>query len=132
MKKIMAAIAALALSGCADLTAALAPPYVPKPIHVYKPVQFAADDAECAKAGATYVPKFSIGSVATATVDGATSNSSMIPLSPWVPVAGAAGGALRSSADGLDVMSGQHANVYRNCLHDETLIDGSAVLVNPN
>ena len=132
MKKLAVVLAALVLSGCADLTAVLAPPYVPKPIHVYKPAQFAADDAECAKAGVDYVPKFSLGNVATATVNGATSNTSMIPISPYVPLAGAAGGALQASADGLDVMSGQHANVYRNCLHDETLIDGSAVLVNPN
>ena len=131
MTRALALFVLFALGGCADLTAALAPPYVPEPIRVYKPEEYAIDDAECAKAGANYVPKFSIGSVLTATVDGGTSNSSMIPLSPWVPVAGAAGGALRASADGLDVMSGEHANVYRNCLHDETLIDGSAVLVNP-
>jgi len=65
------------------------------------------------------------------TVTGATSNTSLIPISTLVPVYGAAGGALGAASDGFDVMSGTHSAVFRNCLHDETLIDHSAVVADP-
>lgn len=119
------------LSGCVALTDALAPPYIPEPIHIYDQDVFEADVRECRQAGADFKPHFSFGSVATAAVRGATSDTSLVPLSPLVPVYGAAGGALGATTDGLDVMSGQHAAVFRNCLHDETLIDHSAVLADP-
>lgn len=121
----------LLLSSCVSIADALAPPYIPEPIHVYNQAVFDADVLECRQAGANFKPRFSFGSVATAAVRGATSNTSLIPISPYVPVWGAAGGAAGATADGLDVMSGQHANVFRNCLHDATQIDHSAVLVNP-
>jgi hypothetical protein len=121
----------LCLGGCTTLTDALAPPYVPEPIHIYDQMSFASDVIECRKAGANYKPHFSFGNVATAAIRGASSDTSLVPLSPLVPVYGAAGGAAGAAADGLDVMSGSHANVYRHCLHDETLIDHSAVLANP-
>ena len=123
--------AALALSGCGVITNALAPDYEPVPIRVYLPSQYASDVAECSAAGKSYTPKFSLGGALAKTIDGATSNSSMIPLSPLVPAYGAAGGAAKAASDGFDVASETHANVYRNCLHDETQIDKSAVLADP-
>lgn len=133
MIKIVAVLAAaLSFSGCAAITDALAPPYNPLPIRVYDNVQFAADITECKLAGKNWVPQFSFRSFASKTVDGATSNTSLIPIDPLIPLYGAAGGAASAASDGLDFASGQHANVYRNCLHDETLIDRSAVIANPN
>lgn len=119
------------LGGCADISTALNPPYVPEPIHVYSEAQYEADNRECAKAGGDYKPKFSFGTVASKAFDGATADTSLIPVTPMVMAYGAAGGAASAASDGLDIMSGQHANVYRNCLHDETQIDRSAVIANP-
>lgn len=130
MRKLLLLLPLL-LGGCADITTALNPPYEPEVIHLYNSDAFKADDDECKAAGANYKPHFSIGKVAAAAVTGATSNTSLIPVSPLVPAYGAAGGAVGAAADGLDVMSGQHANVYRNCLHDETHWDHSAVLADP-
>ncbi len=127
----LATVLPLLLSGCAGLTDVLAPPYMPEPIHVYDQAQYDADVAECRLAGANYKPQFHLGTVVAKTMDGATSNSSLIPVSPWVPVAGAAGSALSATTDGLDVMSGQHANVFRNCLRDETRRDRSAIVADP-
>lgn len=121
----------LPLSGCVALTDALAPPYVPEPIHVYDMAAFEADVLECRAAGANYKPHFSFGAVASSAVKGATADSSLVPLYPPVLAWGAAGGAAGATADGLDVMSGSHAAVFKNCLHDETQIDHSAVLINP-
>lgn len=132
MKFMMAIAALMLITGCAPIAKIIAPPYIAQPIRVYKPDQYALDLTECMKAGDDYQPSFNSGSTATATVKGATSNSSLIPISPLVPAYGAAGALLQSLMDSLDVASGSHANVARNCLHDETMIDGSAVLVNPN
>jgi hypothetical protein len=118
-------------AGCAPLADLLAPPYVPVPIHVYEQVQYDADLAECRAAGAAFKPQFSVGTAIAKTVDGAVSNTSLIPLSPLVPVYGAAGGAVSAASDGLDVMSAQHQNVFRNCLRDETRNDKSAVIADP-
>lgn len=119
------------LGGCGSITEMLAPPYVPEPIHIYDADQFAADLLECKTAGANYMPHVSLGSALAKTVEGATSNTSLIPISPLVPVYGAAGGALGAASDSFDVMSRTHGNVFRNCLHDTTQIDHSAVLANP-
>lgn len=130
MRNLMLAVP-LCLCGCAQITDMIAPPYVPQPIHIYDKVAYEADVAECQAAGATFKPHFSIGSAVARTVTGATSNTSLIPISPLVPVYGAAGGALGAASDGFDVMSGTHSAVFRNCLHDETLIDHSAVVADP-
>lgn len=121
----------LFVSGCADMANVLTPAYVPEPIHTYDKTQYDLDLAECMAAGKAYQPHFHFGTVIKSTIEGATSNSSLIPINPMVPVAGAAGAAVSSTADGLDVLSGQHANVFRHCLTDETSWDHSAVLANP-
>lgn len=132
MQRLIVLAALVYLGGCAQMADYLAPPYVPAPIHIYNSKQYAADVAECEAAGNNWTPSFSVGSAASSTVDGATSNTSLIPITPLVMAYGAAGGAAKAAADGLDVASGQHANVFRNCLHDETQIDGSAVVADPN
>lgn len=119
------------LSGCASLTDMLAPPYEPQAIHIFDHAQYDADILECQVAGASFKPHFSIGGAITQTVAGATSDTSLIPLSPLVPLYGAAGGAARAASDGLDLASRQHANVYRNCLADFTRLDKSAVVADP-
>lgn len=121
----------LFLCACAPLTAMLAPPYVPEPIHVYDQAAYEADVAECQAAGTAFKPRFSIGSAVARTVTGATSNTSLIPISPLVPVYGAAGGALGAASDGFDVMSGTHAFVFQNCLRDEVRRDRSAIVADP-
>lgn len=121
----------LLLGGCATFTDALAPPYVPVAIHIYDQAQYDADAQECLLAGANWKPQFSFGSAIAKTVDGATANTSLIPISPLVPAWGAAGGALGAASDGLDLMSRQHANVFRNCLRDETRRDRSAIVADP-
>lgn len=131
MRKVLVLILPLFLGGCANLLDMLAPPYVPEPIHVYDQAQYAADVGECQAAGAAFKPHFSIGSAVAKTVTGATSNTSLIPISPLVPAYGAAGGALAATSDGLDVASRQHANVARNCLRDMTRRDRSAVVADP-
>ncbi len=135
MKRLFAIALTFPLSGCAaqlaGLEAVLAPPYVPVALHVYDEAQYDADNAECGKAGAKWKPTFDVGDAINSTVTGATSNTSLIPVSPLVPAYGAAGGLAKATADGLDFASSQHANVYRNCLHDETQIDRSAVVADP-
>lgn len=131
MRKLLACALPLLLAGCADLATALSPPYIPEPIHIYDPTQYAADVEECKTAGAAFKPHFSFGAVASSAVTGATGNTSLIPFSPIVPVYGAAGGAVGAAAQGLDVMNGQHANVFRNCLRDETRRDRSAIVADP-
>ena len=39
MRRLALVVVLLPLAGCAELTNALAPPYVPQPIHVYDAVQ---------------------------------------------------------------------------------------------
>lgn len=119
------------LTGCTSITDMLAPPYVPVPIHIYAQAQYDADVSECKAAGVAFVPRFSLGSALSKTVDGATSNTSLIPVSPLVPVYGAAGGAIRATSDGLDVMSAQHSAVFRHCLQDEIRNDKSAIVADP-
>lgn len=131
MRKLFVLALPLLLGGCADLATALVPPYVPEPIHIFDQDQYAADVAECRTAGANYKPHFSVGAVATAAVTGATADTSLIPFSPVVPLYGAAGGAAGAAAQGLDIMSGQHSNVFRNCLRDETRRDRSAIVADP-
>lgn len=119
------------LGACAPLATALNPPYMPAPIHIYDQTQYDSDNKECAQAGADWKPHFSFGAVAAKTISGATSNSSLIPISPLVPAYGAAGAALSATTSGLDVMSVEHANVYRNCLRDATRRDRSAIVADP-
>jgi len=119
------------LCGCAQITDMIAPPYVPQPIHIYDQAAYESDVAECQAAGVAFKPHFSIGSAVARTVTGATSNTSLIPISPLVPVYGAAGGALGAASDGFDVMSGTHSAVFRNCLQDETRRDRSAIVADP-
>jgi hypothetical protein len=119
------------LCGCDTLTGILEPPYLPEPIRIYDKVQYADDVVECQAAGVAYKPHFSIGAALNKTVNGATANTSLIPISPLVPVYGAAGGLAGAASDGFDVMSAQHNNVYRNCLRDEVRRDGSAIIADP-
>lgn len=129
--KCIAVLSALLLSSCTAVTNVIAPPYTPQPIRVYDQVQYTIDRAECDAAGQAWVPTFSIGELLSRTVDGAVSSSSMVPINPLVVPAGAAGGVVSSASDGFDIASGQHVNVFRNCLHDETQIDKSAVVADP-
>lgn len=131
MRKLLALTLPLLLAGCGDLASALQPPYNPEPIHIFDQAQYQSDVDECRAAGANYKPHFSFGAVATAAVSGASANTSLIPFSPIVPVYGAAGGAAGAAAQGLDVMNGAHANVFRNCVRDETRRDRSAIVADP-
>lgn len=117
----------LLLCGCASLS----PVYVPSTIHIYDTARYEADRDECLTAGKDYVSKFDFSSAFVDTVTGATSNTSMIPISPLVPVYGAAGGLARSLADGADIMSQTHFNVARHCLTDELAIDHAAIIARP-
>lgn len=119
------------LTGCGAIADMAAPAYEPETIRIYDQAQYQADVNECRAAGAAYKPHFSLGGAVTRTLDGASSNSSLIPLSPLVPAYGAAGGAAAAVNDGLDLASRAHANVFRNCLHDETARDRSAVIADP-
>ncbi len=131
MRNLLALAILPLLAGCQDVSTALVPPYIPEPIHIFDHAQYEADVAECRAAGARYKPHFSFGSVASAAVSGATSDTSLIPFNAAVPIYGAAGGAVGATANGLDIMSGQHANVFRNCLRDETRRDRSAIVADP-
>lgn len=120
------------LTGCAPVTDMLAPPYEPQPIRIFDKAQYQADVAECRIAGIAFKPQFSLGSAIAKTVGGATSNTSLIPVSPLVPVFGAAGGAVSATSDGLDVMSKQHSNVFKHCVMEITRRDGAAIVANPD
>jgi hypothetical protein len=128
--RLLLALPAL-LCGCAPLANLVNPPYVPVSIHIFDQSQYEADWVECQAAGAAYKPRFAIGTVLSRTVTGATSNTSLIPISPLVPLYGAAGGALGAASDGFDIMSAEHNNVARNCLRDFTRHDGSAIVADP-
>jgi hypothetical protein len=120
------------LGGCASIVDAIAPPYAPEPIKIFDQAQYDSDLEMCRAAGTAYKPRFSFGKAISKTVAGATDNSSMIPLSPLVPVFGAAGGATSAAADGFDVMSREHANVFKHCLQDSLRRDGAAIIANPD
>lgn len=120
--------AALLLSGCG----ALAPEYEVLPIEIYDAARYARDVDVCVAFAKAYKPRSDLRSGAGEVVSGATSNSSMIPISPFVPAYGAAGGLLRAFSDGFDVASRSHYNVAKNCLRDMTAIDRSAVVANPD
>lgn len=130
MRLLLAALP-LILVSCAPFTDALTPAYMPAPIRIADSARYQADVAECQAAGMAYQPPDSLRGAIVETVRGATANSSMIPLSPLVPVYGALGGAVGAVNDGFDLASRQHANVFRNCLIEETRRDGSAVLADP-
>lgn len=121
----------LVLCGCGVITDTLTPAYQPEPIRIYDAARYQADVEECRVAGMAYKPVPSLRGAIVETVNGATSNSSMIPISPLVPLYGAAGGAVSAANDAVDFASRQHANVFRHCLKDETTRDGSAILADP-
>jgi hypothetical protein len=118
-------------TGCAPFSDLLVAPYVPIPIKVFDVATYEADVTLCRVAGANFKPQFSFGSALAKTMDGATSNASMIPVSPLVPAYGAAGAAASALGDGLDVASGQHRAVFKNCLKDFVHRDGSAIVADP-
>lgn len=125
-------LSSLLFSGCAPIAALVNPAYIPQPIHVYDQATYDADVAECLTAGANYKPSLSVGSVASSTFSGATSNLSLVPFSPAVPAYGALGGAAGSVSGGLDIMSRSHRNVAKNCLERMTGWDHSAIVANPD
>lgn len=131
MRSLFPAILLL-VTGCASAESLLSPLYVPVPIKVFDAAAYDADVAMCAAAGLAWKPQFSLGSALGKTIDGATSNTSMIPISPLVPAYGAAGGALGAASDGLDLMSGQHNRVYKHCLTDALRLDGAAIVADPD
>jgi hypothetical protein len=122
----------LFLCGCGAIADAFAPPYFPEPIRIFDQPRYDSDLAMCRAAGISYKPHLSFDRALSKTVAGAADNSSMIPVSPLVPVFGAAGGAASAAADGFDVMSRQHANVFKHCLQDALRLDGAAIIANPD
>lgn len=130
MRQLLLALPLLA-GGCGAISDAIAPAYVAQPIKVFDQAKYQADVALCSAAGAAWKPQSSLGSAISKTIDGATSNTSLIPLSPLVPLYGAAGGAIGAAGDGLDLASRSHGNVTKNCLLEITHRDGSALLADP-
>ena len=124
---IKTVLISLLLSGCTVFK----PDYSVVTIRVNNRAVYALDLDECKTAGMNYHPDFSVASSVSKTVSGATSNTSLIPVSPLTPVYGAAGGVLSSVNDGFDIASSQHRNVFLNCLSDETMFDHSAILAKP-
>lgn len=114
----------LILLGCAS--------YTPQTIKINDEVQYNKDWLECQEGAKSYQPEFSIAGLLTDTVTGATNNLSLVPVSPFVPLYGAGGGATGSLSKSLDVMSMTRNNVARNCINEETSWDHSAVVANPN
>lgn len=120
------------VAGCGTLTDVATPVYSPVAIHIYAPSQYEADVRECLEfAAGKFKPSMNIGTVASKTFDGATSNSSLWALNPLVPAYGAAGALAGTLADGLYGLGGSRFTVAKNCVHDETQIDKSAVVANP-
>lgn len=119
------------LPGCTELRADLNPVYVPQPIHIYDQTRYAADVKDCLQAGENYVSGIFAGSIATGTVEGATNNLSLAPLSPLGPAYGALGGAVGAISRGLNIVSNNQLAVSRNCLIAETTRDGSALIADP-
>lgn len=132
MMKFLAACALLVLGGCGSVSELVNPPYVPQPIRILDQVQYNADVEECLLAGNNFKPGMSLGTIATSTFTGATTNLSLVPFNAAVPAYGAIGGAANAISNGLDVMSSSHRNVAKNCLRDETLLDHSAIIANPD
>lgn len=101
-------------------------------LSVYDQGLYQQDVLFCQTSAAKYSPDFDGNSIALGLVQGGAANISEVPLSPLVPVIGALGGAASSGANSLDVFGQAQSNVFKNCLHDKTMQDRSAILVNPN
>lgn len=105
---------------------------MPQPVLITDPLKYSLDDSFCKTVAKNYNPSFDSGSVVVGTVRGAAQNAPASVMNPVMTAIGAASGAVSSGAESLDVFGQAQANVYRNCLHDKTMQDGSAVLANPN
>ena len=119
------------LPGCAIIQTTLNPVYIPQPIHVYNAPQYLADVKDCLQAGKKYVNGIFVGSIATGTVEGATNNLSLAPISPLGPAYGALGGAVGAVSRGLNIASNNQLAVARNCLIEMTNRDRSAIIADP-
>lgn len=121
---------ALALCGCAIFPSAES--YIPVVVKVENAKQYALDLLECHAIADKFKPGVSPGSIAQATVSGATSNAAYGVVNPLVPLAGAAGGALTATLGGLDLTGANSIKVLVRCLEEETHRDRSALLADPN
>lgn len=116
-------VALLALSGCST--------YVPQPIEITDPKQYAVDLGLCIAGAAAYKPTLSLPSVGYGAVSGGASNAAGAALNPLVPLAGAAGGGLSALSNGLDLMGQARDNVLRHCIEEKTRRDRSAIVADP-
>lgn len=119
------------LSGCASIFPG-ASTYEMFTIRIDDKVQYEKDLAECHSKIDNYQQPFQTGSVIASTATGATENSAFALSAPAgiVPALGAVGGAMTSL---INNASGQTTiKMLVRCVVRETLIDHSAVVVDPN
>lgn len=95
------------------------------------PSRFAFDAAFCRENADLYRAKPTVGSVASAGIQGGAGALSYWPINPGIPVLGAAGGAGYEAQKGFDLTGQVRRSVYFNCMKDLTNRDQSAVVADP-
>lgn len=95
-------------------------------------LEYSFDVSFCQGMSQKYSPDFDSNSVVLGFIQGGAQNAASAVINPLGTLAGAGGGAASSGAQSLDVFGQARANVFKNCLHDKTMQDKSAILANPN
>lgn len=106
--------------------------YVPAALSIDNQELYQQDVLFCQTASQKYSPSFDGNSVILGFVQGGAQNISISVLNPVMTLVGAGGGAVSSGAQTIDLFGQAKTNVFKNCLHDKTLMDKSALMANPN
>ena len=113
------------LAGCTQT-------YTPQPLLVTDELKYSFDVSFCQTIAQRYSPDFDKNSVILGFIQGGAQNVSTAVMNPLATLAGAGGGAISSGAQDFDFFGVAQSNVFKNCLHDKTLMDHSALMANPN
>lgn len=130
-RKIALAPFCFALAGCATIFPN-STTYVPVTVEVTDPAQYAADLRKCHSVADNYSPGFDTGTVAQATVTGATSNAAEAVLNPLIPAAGAVGGAATATMAGIGITGQDSIVILAKCITGLTNRDHSALVADPH
>lgn len=106
--------------------------YTPVVLQLNDPKVYSEDVLFCQTVSAKYSPQFDGNSVVVGFIQGGAQSASAAVMNPLMTLAGAGGGAVSSGAQSFDLFGQAQMNVFKNCLHDKTLEDKSALMANPN
>lgn len=127
MRTLIASLAVVVLVGCAS-PIELAP-YIQD---ITDPVALARDKKECGNFALAFHEPLSASRIGTSAAKGAASNAAGAAVSPFVPVLGAAGGALTTTLDEIGVLNGKQRRVYLRCLDHRGERSHAYMVVDPD